>query len=127
MRISDWSSDVCSSDLTGRARQGSLRSVQFRGGSTIHGPVVRDHAHELPKKVRRLAMKAALSAKQAEGKLVVLKEAKLKSAKPKDLVGKLASIGWSKDRKSVVSGTSVEVRVDLGGRGVNKKKRKKYK
>ena len=101
---------------TGRARQGSLRSVQFRGGSTIHGPVVRDHAHELPKKVRRLAMKAALSAKQAEGKLVVLKEAKLKSAKTKDLVGKLASLGWS--NVLIVAGTEVDGNLARAARNI---------
>src|SRR6476646_10141258 len=57
---------------TGRARQGSLRSPQFRGGAVIFGPVVRSHAHDLPKKVRKLALKTALSSKVADGKLVVL-------------------------------------------------------
>jgi len=57
---------------TGRARQGSLRSPQFRGGGVVHGPVVRDHGYELPKKVRRLGLISALSQKRAEGKLVVL-------------------------------------------------------
>ena len=56
---------------TGRARQGSLRSPQFRGGAVIFGPVVRSHEFGLQKKVRRLGLKTALSAKQAEGKLVV--------------------------------------------------------
>ncbi len=46
---------------TGRARQGSLRSAQFRGGGVIFGPVVRSHAHDLPKKVRALALRVALS------------------------------------------------------------------
>lgn len=55
---------------TGRARQGSMRSAQFRGGATIFGPVVRSHAHDLPKKVRALGLKTALSAKLAEQKLV---------------------------------------------------------
>src|SRR5271155_2114140 len=57
---------------TGRARQGSLRSAQFRGGGVIFGPVVRSHAHDLPKKVRALALKVALSAQGADGKLMVL-------------------------------------------------------
>src|ERR1700692_3748579 len=57
---------------TGRARQGSLRSPQFRGGAVIFGPVVRSHEFGLQKKVRRLALKTALSAEQGEGKLVVL-------------------------------------------------------
>src|SRR6185503_19973976 len=62
---------------TGRARQGSLRSPQFRGGAVIFGPVVRSHEFDLQKKVRRLGLKTELSAKQAEGKLVVLEEARL--------------------------------------------------
>ena len=69
---------------TGRARQGSLRSPQFRGGATIFGPVVRSHEYSLNKKVRKLALKTALSVKQAEGKLIIISEAKtneLKTAK----------------------------------------------
>src|SRR6201986_2857779 len=62
---------------TGRARQGSLRSPQFRGGAAIFGPVVRDHGFDLQKKVRRLGLKTALSAKQAEGKLIVIEAARL--------------------------------------------------
>src|SRR5438094_8943074 len=49
---------------TGRARQGSLRSPQFRGGGVVFGRLPRSHAHDLPKKVRNLAMRSALSAKQ---------------------------------------------------------------
>src|SRR5271154_4931943 len=56
----------------GRARQGSLRSPQFRGGAVIFGPVVRSHEFGLQKKVRRLALKTALSSKQAEGKLIII-------------------------------------------------------
>src|SRR5579883_1383278 len=70
---------------TGRARQGSLRSPQFRGGAVIFGPVVRSHEFGLQKKVRRLGLKSALSAKQAEGKLVVIDEAQVKDAKTKAL------------------------------------------
>src|SRR5919197_1248142 len=62
---------------TGRARQGSLRSPQFRGGAVIFGPVVRSHEYGLQKKVRRLGMRCALSAKAAEGKLVILDDVKL--------------------------------------------------
>ena len=56
---------------TGRARHGSRRSPQFRGGAVTFGPVVRDHAISLPKKVRKLGLRTALSAKAADGKLVV--------------------------------------------------------
>lgn len=57
---------------TGNARAGTLRAVHMRGGGVSHGPQVRSHAFDLPKKVRRLGLRHALSAKQAEGKLVVL-------------------------------------------------------
>ena len=57
---------------TGRARHGSAAVVQFRGGGVVHGPVVRDHGHALPKKVRQLGLRSALSTKATEGKLLVL-------------------------------------------------------
>ncbi|MEX0814848.1 MAG: 50S ribosomal protein L4 [Dongiaceae bacterium] len=79
---------------TGRARQGSLRSPQFRGGAVIFGPVVRSHAHDLTKKVRRLALKTVLSSKQADGKLVILDAARTQAAKTKALAGKLDKLGW---------------------------------
>lgn len=56
----------------GRARVGNLKAPQMRGGGVAHGPVVRSHAHDLPKKVRRMGLKVALSARAAEGKLVVV-------------------------------------------------------
>ncbi len=80
---------------TGRARQGTTRATQMRGGATVFGPVVRDHAHKLQKKVRRLALKSALSAKQADGKLVVIDDAKLKAPKTGDLAGRFNELGWS--------------------------------
>jgi large subunit ribosomal protein L4 len=79
---------------TGRARQGSLRSPQFRGGAVIFGPVVRSHEFDLQKKVRRLALKTALSAKQAEGKLVVLDAAKAVGGKTKALAAQFKKLGW---------------------------------
>ncbi|WP_114913694.1 50S ribosomal protein L4 [Acidibrevibacterium fodinaquatile] len=78
---------------TGRARQGSLRAPQFRTGGVVHGPVVRDHGYDLPKKVRRLGLISALSKKWAEGKLVVLESAG-GVGKTRDLVGKLKTLGW---------------------------------
>jgi large subunit ribosomal protein L4 len=80
---------------SGNARQGSLRSPQFRGGARIFGPVVRSHAHDLPKKVRKLALKTALSVKAAEGKLIVLEAAQLANGKTKELVGRFAKLGWN--------------------------------
>jgi large subunit ribosomal protein L4 len=79
---------------TGRARTGSLRSPQFRGGAVIFGPVLRSHAFSLPKKVRKLALKTALSSKQADGKLVVLDSTKLTKAKTRDLAERLQKLGW---------------------------------
>jgi large subunit ribosomal protein L4 len=77
---------------TGRARQGSLRSAQFRGGGVIFGPVVRSHEYGMPKKVRALALKVALSAKAAEGKIVVLDKAALATPKTKELASRLAKL-----------------------------------
>ena len=79
---------------TGNARQGSLRAPQFRTGGVVHGPVVRDHGYDLPKKVRRLGLISALSQKQAEGKLVVL-EAANGAGKTRELAGKLKALGWT--------------------------------
>jgi large subunit ribosomal protein L4 len=76
---------------TGSARQGSLRAPQFRTGGVVHGPVVRDHGYDLPKKVRRLGLISALSQKAAEGKLVVLDA--VAGAKTKDLAKQLAAMG----------------------------------
>jgi large subunit ribosomal protein L4 len=78
---------------TGNARQGSLRAPQYRTGGVVHGPVVRSHAFDLPKKVRRLGLISALSQKQADGKLVVL-DAANGAAKTKDLAAKLKVLGW---------------------------------
>jgi large subunit ribosomal protein L4 len=80
---------------TGRARQGSLRSPQFRGGAVIFGPVVRSHEFGLQKKVRKLGLKTALSAKQAEGKLVVIDAASVAEAKTKALRAQFETLGWN--------------------------------
>jgi large subunit ribosomal protein L4 len=71
---------------TGRARQGSLRSPQFRGGAVIFGPVVRDHAFSLPKKVRKMGLKCALSARLKENKLFVMEDLSVESRKTKEIV-----------------------------------------
>ena len=80
---------------TGRARQGSLRSPQFRGGAVIFGPVVRDHGFSLQKKVRQLGLKTALTSKQKEGKLVVLDKAALTTPKTSALAKQFAALGWT--------------------------------
>ncbi len=80
---------------TGRARQGSLRSPQFRGGAVIFGPLPRDHGYKLPKKIRQLALKTALSAKAKSGQLLILEDFKSGTKKTKDLQQKLTKLGLS--------------------------------
>ena len=81
---------------SGNARQGTSRAPQMRGGGIVFGPKKRDHSHKLPKKVRALALKTALSVKQAEGKLVVLDSAEMKKPKTAELVKYMAKLGWGK-------------------------------
>ena len=89
----------------GGARHGSIRANIFRGGGVVHGPRVRDHAIELPKKVRKLALKTALSAKAAEGKLIVLDSLNVGEAKTSAVAKTLAGLGWSS--ALIVDGASV--------------------
>jgi len=77
---------------TGRARAGDLKRNIDRGGAVVHGPVVRSHAIDMPKKVRKLALRMALSAKAAEGKLIILDDAKAKSHKTKPMVEALTKM-----------------------------------
>jgi large subunit ribosomal protein L4 len=91
---------------TGRARQGSARSPQFRGGARIFGPVVRSHAFGLQKKVRRLGLKTALSAKQSEGRLVVIDGGHFAEAKTKALRVRFAKLGW--DSVLIIDGLTVD-------------------
>src|SRR3982751_5673077 len=78
---------------TGGARHGSARVPQFRGGGPAFGPVVRSHAHDLPKKVRALALRHALSAKARDGGLIVIDNAAIKDAKTKTLTGHFSGLG----------------------------------
>ncbi|BCI68525.1 MAG: 50S ribosomal protein L4 [Acetobacter sp.] len=77
---------------TGSARQGSLRAPQYRTGGAVHGPVVRDHGYDLPKKVRRLGLISALSQKAKDGKLIVL-DAADGVTKTAELAVKLKALG----------------------------------
>ncbi len=78
---------------TGRARSGSNRRPQDRGGAVIFGPVVRSHATDLPKKVRVAALKSALSSKAKEQKIVIVSEATAKTHKTKDMASVLTKLG----------------------------------
>lgn len=78
----------------GTARHGSRKSGIFKGGAKAFGPVVRSHAHDLPKKIRQLGLKTALSVKAAEGKLIVLDNLATE-AKTKALLEKLGKLNIS--------------------------------
>ena len=101
---------------TGRARQGSLRSPQFEGGAVIFGPVVRSHAFGLNKKVRKLALKTALSSKAADGKVVVLDSTELAKPKTKELAARLKKLGWKS--ALIVDGAEVNANFDRAARNL---------
>ena len=81
---------------TGGARHGDRGVTQFRHGGNAKGPVVRSHAHDLPKKVRKLGLRHALSSKAGAGALTVIDDAALESGKTKDLAAALKKLGISK-------------------------------
>jgi len=78
---------------SGRSRHGSTRSPQWRKGAVIFGPTPRSHAHELPKKVRSLGLRTALSSKLSEGKLLVIDRAALDAPKTKDVANRFKALG----------------------------------
>ena len=80
---------------TGRARQGRIRAPQMRGGGIVFGPVTRSHAFDLPKKVRKLALKTALAAKAAEGNLIIVDTLTMADAKTKDVAQTLNHNAWN--------------------------------
>jgi large subunit ribosomal protein L4 len=101
---------------TGGARHGSARVPQFRGGGRAFGPVVRSHAFDLPKKVRALALRHALSAKAKDGGLVVIESAELKDAKTKALIGHFDGLGLTS--ALIVDGASVNDGFALAARNI---------
>jgi large subunit ribosomal protein L4 len=78
---------------TGRARQGTIRAPQWSGGGVVFGPVPRDYEHHLPKKVRRAALRSALSLRQKEGALLVAESLELAEPKTKLATALLAGLG----------------------------------
>ena len=102
---------------TGSARQGSLRSAQMRGGGVIFGPVVRSHAHSLPKKIRSLGLKSALSSKAKDGKLFVVDDiGGGKDSKTKALAGRFKKLGWSS--ALIIDGPDVNESFALAARNI---------
>lgn len=77
---------------TGRARQGSIRSPQWVGGGVVFGPTPRSYSYKLPKKVRRLALKSALSSKVKENSIVVLESLSFDAPKTKEVVSMLKAL-----------------------------------
>jgi large subunit ribosomal protein L4 len=77
---------------TGSARQGSKRSPQMRGGAVIFGPQVRSHAHKLPKKIKQLALKMAISKKIKDGKFKIISELKMSKPKTSTFREKMSSL-----------------------------------
>ncbi len=101
---------------SGGARHGSRGAPIFRHGGTYKGPVPRSHAHDLQKKVRALGLKMALSAKAAEGQLIVVDRAALDGPKTKALAEKLKALGWRK--ALVIDGAEVDENFLLASRNI---------
>lgn len=101
---------------TGRARQGSIRSPQWRGGGTVFGPVPRSYSYKLPKKVRRLAIKSALSSKVLEENILVLESLAFDAPKTKEFKGVLNAL--SIDSKALIVTASLDENVALSARNI---------
>lgn len=101
---------------TGRARFGTLRTPQMRGGYTVFGPVVRSHATDLPKKVRQLALRSALSSKMANGKLIVIENDAAKDHKTKAMVAALKNMNIAS--AFVVGGDTIDANFDKATRNI---------
>lgn len=101
---------------TGRARQGSIRSPQWRGGGIVFGPTPRSYAYKLPKKVRRLAIKSALSSKVLFDNIIVLDQLQMNQPKTKELAGILNNLKVG--RKALVVGAQEDVNVALSTRNI---------
>ena len=101
---------------TGRARHGAKSAPQFRGGGRAFGPVVRSHAHDLPKKIRALALKHALSDKARGEKLIILADTTVKEAKTKALAGQFKKLGWSS--ALIIDGATVGADFALAARNI---------
>jgi len=84
---------------TGRARIASLRSPLWKGGGNVHGPQPRDWSYQMPKKMRRGALRSALSERLREGNLIVIDEFGLQSPKTKDFLGAIGTLGLIENKK----------------------------
>ena len=101
---------------TGGARHGSARVPQFRGGGRAFGPVVRSHAIDLPKKVRALALKHALSAKAKDGAIVVVDKASVSEAKTKALLAQFGKMSLA--NALIIDGAELEANFAMAARNI---------
>ena len=101
---------------TGNARHGAASAPQFRGGGRAFGPVVRSHAHDLPKKVRALALKHALSSKAKDASLVIVEDMRLDESKTKLLKDRFGKLGLS--NALIIAGAEVDVNVGRAARNI---------
>jgi len=101
---------------TGRARHGSIRAPQWKGGGTVFGPTPRSYAYKLPKKVRRLAIKSALSSKVKDGEIIVLDQLTVEKPRTKEIVNMLKNL--KVDRKALVVASEYDENVALSARNI---------
>ncbi|HEX7055693.1 MAG TPA: 50S ribosomal protein L4, partial [Bacilli bacterium] len=101
---------------TGRARQGSIRAPQWKGGGIVFGPTPRSYSYKLPKKVRRLALKSVLSAKVKDNEMIVLDQLSFAKPKTKEFVAVLKNLNV--ERKALVVGAEYDDNVALSIRNV---------
>ena len=101
---------------SGGARHGSRRAPQFVGGSRAFGPIVRDHGFDLPKKVRALGLRHALSSKVKSGSLVIIDSATSKDPKTAGLVAQLGKLGWT--NALIIAGAEVDKNFGLAARNI---------
>lgn len=106
---------------TGRARAGSVRSPLWVGGGTVFGPAPRSHAKDMPRKARRLAIRCALSAKVAEGALVVVDNLTFDAPKTKDAVAMLTGFEAA-DKKALIITDGENEKVEKSSRNIEKVK-----
>jgi large subunit ribosomal protein L4 len=101
---------------TGRARQGSIRSPQWKGGGIVFGPTPRSYGYKLPKKVRRLAIKSALSSKVLDNNVIVLDQLSLAQPKTKEFAAILKNLNV--DRKALIVTSAFDDNVALSARNI---------
>ena len=94
---------------TGRARQGSIRSPQWKGGGVVFAPKPRDYSYSVPKKVKRLALKSVLTTKVNEGNLIVLDALEMNAPKTKDFIAMLSAVNAGKKALVVTAENSPNV------------------